>query len=146
MQNEKCECKLAGYCQRHKIVKSEEQLRLCQTSEFYFQMWEDCKGPGQENIVCDHTDIVRITTFEQSPHSFPPLLEQAKNLIKDVAQHITSGTEKCTEEEIEKRLSICDTCEYLKRESLRCAACGCHLTVKSKWKSSKCPLSKWPNP
>ncbi len=118
----KCECKMAGYCTRHKVEKSDELVRLCQTSQFYFDLWENCKGPGQ---------------------TLPPLTEQVKNLANDVIAHAKNKFGKSTEEERARRLSICDSCEYLIKESKRCSACGCHVEIKSKWESSQCPLKKW---
>ena len=35
-----CECKLAGYCKRHKVYKQDRQLALCQTSQDHFELWE----------------------------------------------------------------------------------------------------------
>jgi len=42
-----CECDGPGFCQRHGIMKSVHWWHLCQTSEKYFQAWEDGRGPGQ---------------------------------------------------------------------------------------------------
>lgn len=42
-----CDCALAGYCERHGIVKSEHWVNLCKTREDYFEAWEHGRGPGQ---------------------------------------------------------------------------------------------------
>jgi hypothetical protein len=43
------------------------------------------------------------------------------------------------------RMSICGTCEHMKRgiTSSRCKLCGCVLALKTRKKSEKCPIHKW---
>jgi len=41
------------------------------------------------------------------------------------------------------RLSICHSCDWFMSESLRCRKCGCHMGLKTKLKTSKCPIKKW---
>mgnify|MGYP003149326305 CR=1 FL=1 len=45
------------------------------------------------------------------------------------------------EEEKERRLAICDTCEHKRRS--RCNLCGCFITYKAGLTNSECPLGKW---
>lgn len=35
-----CECKLAGWCNRHQRTKTDHLLHLCQTRDDYFNLWE----------------------------------------------------------------------------------------------------------
>jgi hypothetical protein len=43
-----CECKIAGWCDRHRMQKSDRMVHLCQNDELYFQKWESQKDrPGQ---------------------------------------------------------------------------------------------------
>jgi len=44
---------------------------------------------------------------------------------------------------IEYRLSICNTCEFFNKRSVRCRKCGCFMKLKSTLKQAKCPLHKW---
>ena len=44
-----CECKLAGWCQRHNISKTKHLVHLCQTNDDYFSAWEHNIGPGQKS-------------------------------------------------------------------------------------------------
>lgn len=46
---------------------------------------------------------------------------------------------------IEKRRSICKSCEHYKRKVDLCGKCGCIVTLKSKFKDALCPLHKWEN-
>ena len=44
-----CECKLAGWCNRHQRTKTSHMLHLCQTREEYFNLWE--KGNNKKSRV-----------------------------------------------------------------------------------------------
>ena len=43
----------------------------------------------------------------------------------------------------EKRLEICNLCEWFDGKQLRCKACGCYLIAKAAITGSKCPKGKW---
>lgn len=43
-----CTCPLAGYCEKHRVNKTEHWHHLCQTRQDYRQAWDDGRGPGQE--------------------------------------------------------------------------------------------------
>lgn len=53
----------------------------------------------------------------------------------------------CSQEQIESRLAICNTCEYYKNNS--CLLCGCQVVRESNYmnklahKNQKCPADKW---
>lgn len=58
------------------------------------------------------------------------------------AEKIWSETVKVPSDERDRRLSICQGCEYL--ESLnRCKKCGCFMDVKTWLPMSSCPVKKW---
>lgn len=42
-----CECREAGWCDRHKMFKTPNLVALCQCSDKYFNAWERGEGPGQ---------------------------------------------------------------------------------------------------
>lgn len=42
-----CQCPNAGYCERHRVLKSEHWHKLCQHDQKYFDAWEKGTGPGQ---------------------------------------------------------------------------------------------------
>lgn len=78
---------------------------------------------------------------------FPSIPEQANNLIsliQDAILDAVSGNEIfVTEEEKERRLSICKKCPEYHEEQMRCKNCGCFLENKVTFTASKCPLSHW---
>ena len=47
MANVECDCKLAGYCNRHRVKKATRLVELCRQRGDYWQAWEENRGPGQ---------------------------------------------------------------------------------------------------
>lgn len=43
----------------------------------------------------------------------------------------------------EIRLEICNTCEHLEKNLMRCNKCGCFMNFKTLIPSSECPIGKW---
>lgn len=71
----------------------------------------------------------------------PGLLEKAANFASSLISHAQSGFQKLALDLVEARLSICSECEQ--NNEGRCAACGCHVSLKASWASQNCPLHKW---
>jgi len=157
MENKtKCECPLAGFCNRHGIEKTKHWHKLCQNHVGYFNMWEECRGPGQQFIDCNNkpqkTEDKLICKFCQNTkctgecrnkQSKPSTIQMAKNLAESTVKHVKSGLLKVTEEERQKRLDICSDCEFYIPKEDRCGKCGCYMKSKSTWKTGQCPIGKW---
>ncbi len=47
MTTTKCECTLAGHCNRHNVSKTKHLIKLCQERPEYWHAWENGRGPGQ---------------------------------------------------------------------------------------------------
>lgn len=47
------------------------------------------------------------------------------------------------EDQSEKRLDICRSCDRLLRLTGQCKECGCFVFLKTKIKSQHCPINKW---
>lgn len=43
----KCECTLAGFCNRHGVNKTARMIELCRSDPSYWRAWEESRGPGQ---------------------------------------------------------------------------------------------------
>lgn len=71
------------------------------------------------------------------------IVNLAKNFGNSVVNHIADGLKQASEEEYNKRIDICKTCEKYDAGSNRCGQCGCFLKIKASWNSEKCPLNKW---
>lgn len=146
MEKTNCECPLAGYCNRHKIEKSPHMHKLCQNHPKYFQMWEECRGPGQQNVTCKEEVVVPPVVREeqdQPQKKMPNLFQQAKNFAAASVEHVANGMKNAEKTVQETRMEICQGCEFMDVKSQRCTACGCFLPTKTKWASSSCPKGKW---
>jgi hypothetical protein len=153
-----CECPLAGFCNRHGVKKTDHLHKLCQNHTGYFNMWEKCRGPGQNPSSCEKPqdsltkeDISACqycagkgcTGECRNNQPLPSKLQMAKNLAVATAAHAKTGFAHVTEEQQQARLDICKGCEFYKEDDDRCLKCGCFLKSKSAWKSGKCPIGKW---
>lgn len=53
------------------------------------------------------------------------------------------NTPRATEEEAERRFSICKECPELIKTTSQCKQCGCFMKAKTKLAEAVCPLKKW---
>jgi hypothetical protein len=44
---------------------------------------------------------------------------------------------------IDKRMSICNSCEFLIQATKQCKKCGCVMPLKTKLANAGCPIEKW---
>jgi hypothetical protein len=51
--------------------------------------------------------------------------------------------EHVSEEKLNHRLSICESCPELIKLTHQCKKCGCFMKVKAKIEIATCPLKKW---
>lgn len=105
-----------------------------------------CTVCGREIRAHDPAKVYAVCSGE--PRKFPPLLKQAKNYAKAVTEHVKSGMETRTDEEVIQLLEICEACD--RYENGRCLVCGCRLSAsksafsnKLRMKSQACPLGRW---
>jgi hypothetical protein len=56
---------------------------------------------------------------------------------------LNPNTEKVSEEEAERRMSICEQCPSLLKITNQCKECGCIMKLKTKLMKATCPLDKW---
>lgn len=84
----------------------------------------------------------------------PSFLQKAVNFAGAITQHVFSGFQQCTQEQIDYRLALCKACELFikKDESVGVCGhekCGCNLKNeqvflnKLAWADQQCPLGKW---
>jgi Family of unknown function (DUF6171) len=88
-------------------------------------------------------DITHLTTGKPAA---PSLSTRAKNFSRAAfaeAKAIAQGVPKVSEEEAERRLEICRSCDEFIPEKMGCRKCGCRLRVKTAWRAVKCPIDKW---
>lgn len=56
---------------------------------------------------------------------------------------LNPNTKKISEEDADKRYSICLSCEELISLTKQCKKCGCFMNIKTRLEGAKCPLEKW---
>ena len=69
-----------------------------------------------------------------------------KNTASAIGQVLRHGAKKVSDEERERRLAICNTCEFLIRaegKNDRCGKCGCVTKWKTALETWHCPIHKW---
>jgi hypothetical protein len=102
---------------------------------------------NKENLkqMMQKNQIQRLASSNKN--NFPTLPQMAKNLGRDVVKNIQSISQgnsiNASSEEVQKRKSICQGCEYYNSFQDRCVKCGCFLAVKTYLKASNCPINKW---
>lgn len=105
-----------------------------------------CEVCGRMIRCSDPSKI--FATCSGKPRQFPPLLKQARNYARAVTEHVASGMETRTDEEVINLLQICELCEEY--QDGRCRVCGCRVSAeknafanKLRMKSQKCPRGLW---
>ena len=73
----------------------------------------------------------------------------AWNYAKAIATHVASGGALASDEEIGRRLEVCQLCPQ-RTGGNRCSVCGCYLDEgpdgregKALWLESECPIGRW---
>ena len=62
----------------------------------------------------------------------PSITERAKNFTKATLKYMASGMSRTPDEIQEKRLAICESCEFYDKSNKHpaCTKCGCFLNIK----------------
>jgi hypothetical protein len=74
-------------------------------------------------------------------NSLEELMRAGASLTNSVTEWAESGFQICKAEELDNRLSICNSCEFMFEN--RCLKCGCFLQAKARLATSRCPEGKW---
>lgn len=72
----------------------------------------------------------------------PTLFQMAKNFATTLTTAAQNGWKLSTDEEVVKRWSICESCEFIS-DFGRCFKCGCYMKIKVKLQAAVCPEKKW---
>jgi hypothetical protein len=65
-----------------------------------------------------------------------------ENTIEARPWHMATE-KKVDKEEFDRRMAICETCEFLKKPAKQCSKCGCFMKLKTKIDRAHCPIHKW---
>lgn len=72
-----------------------------------------------------------------------PWEKYKKNLGDTRPWHILDKENYTTQEEADRRLSICQKCPEFFHPIKQCKKCGCLMKMKTKLKEATCPINKW---
>lgn len=86
--------------------------------------------------------LTLLSRLDADKPQLPGVITMAANFAKALADHVMDGAAKVSPAELHTRLERCSICEQ--RRDDRCTACGCFTAVKAAWRSSDCPLGRWP--
>ena len=79
---------------------------------------------------------------------YPGILEQFKNAMgafrRVLSAKLAGKSVLLPQPEINKRLSICNQCEYHDMAMGRCTVCSCFIRAKMQLNTEVCPMEKWP--
>jgi hypothetical protein len=56
---------------------------------------------------------------------------------------INPNKPRSEQEEAQRRLDICMSCEHLNKRMVKCNKCGCFMKLKTTLQGAKCPIGKW---
>lgn len=85
----------------------------------------------------------------ESAQNLPSIMSRLAHFAGSLTAHVQDGLRKCTHEEIQQRLEVCESCSSFQNH--HCVECGCgcsrDLTFFNKlaWQSERCPLNRWPS-
>ena len=78
--------------------------------------------------------------------AYPKLGQMALTVAKaiiDETKSIVSGDDPIDQDTINKRIEVCNSCEFFVKEDGRCIKCGCFMQIKASMRSQTCPIGKW---
>jgi hypothetical protein len=103
-------------------------------------------------IVSEDGDTITVDETHPAyprpkPGDGPSLLQKAKNFATSAAAHVAAGMPQASQEQIDARFAICQTCQHF--DGRACTKCGCPVVrekafvSKLAWANEKCPAGKW---
>ena len=55
---------------------------------------------------------------------------------------LNPNEKRSDEEEFERRMDICRSCEFFRAKTETCRKCGCFMKLKTKLERAHCPIGK----
>ncbi len=101
----------------------------------------NCDKDGCRLCWLYHNDIRYYNMWTDK--KLPSKIEQITNAMIALRKRIESEFKNVADEVYKQRMSICENCPN-KTQDWKCTKCGCHLNLKARWSSEKCPENRWP--
>jgi TFIIF-interacting CTD phosphatase-like protein len=120
-----------SYCGLTLALENEQAQMLC------FKKMVDIQNMIRKNDNEPITEIIDTTP------------DKMKSVVFDRVKNANNiePSDKCTDDQIEQRLKICNGCEHYKDDA--CELCGCRIVRENNYmnklshKSAACPIDKW---
>jgi len=96
-----------------------------------------------KSLQSDRIKKLQSSTKQQLPSNFTMAKNLAGSVVRNVASVASGNSLNISQEEANRRLSICNGCEFFIKESQRCSKCGCNMAIKTYLKAERCPVGKW---
>jgi hypothetical protein len=120
-----------SYCGLTLALENETAQMLC------FKKMVDIQNMIRKNDNEPITEIIDTTP------------DKMKSVVFDRVKNANNiePSDKCTDDQIEQRLKICNGCEHYKDDA--CELCGCRIVRENNYmnklshKSAACPIDKW---
>lgn len=103
------------------------------------QTWINDQPP--EQITLFLSDV--IDQYNLFQPAFPSIITQAITFGQSLLKYKLAGSPNVLEDVFQKRIDLCESCEFLEKESRRCFKCGCPVEEKALWATESCPIGKW---
>lgn len=88
-----------------------------------------------------------VSHVEEDVPSLPSMTQMAKNVTASLARTVKAAARgqsvRLSKEEADRRLAICQTCQFFRTVDQRCSKCGCFMAVKTYLRAETCPVGKW---
>jgi len=56
---------------------------------------------------------------------------------------LNPNEDRSSEQEFNRRMDICRSCEFFRSKTETCKKCGCFMKLKTKLERAHCPIGKW---
>lgn len=73
----------------------------------------------------------------------PPKKTMLTNAMKSALEAAKKPIHRVSEEERDRRLSVCRDCLFFVSKTTQCSQCGCFLNFKTRLEAWHCPIEKW---
>jgi len=133
------ECK---YCKIKLTLENPDTKVLCFKKQ---RELENAVNPHLDTPIDNIKSMDEIMSIaQQSLYEKGPITEDTFN---SSVESRDQSSNLCSKEQIDYRMSICQTCEYFKENS--CLLCGCNIVREKNYnnklaqKNQHCPIYKW---
>lgn len=146
---------LNGLASGHKYLVPETGI-LITASNFPTLLDRVQKHCVANNISIEHVEmkiheyLCSINSPEMcydAEHPLPPFSVQAVSLLHAAGSTIKGvlmGHQLREDEpEAQRRMRICEGCEFYRKSDQKCSRCGCSLAAKTALRAEHCPIGRW---